>query len=56
MREWLYILAPVAAIAYFIAFPRYFIPLLNWMMSIVQWASWAHPSGGGRHAIERFAL
>jgi hypothetical protein len=35
MREWLYILVPVAAIAYIVAFPSHFIHLLNWLRGML---------------------
>ena len=36
MREWLFVLAPVALVIYFVMYPAQFIGLVHWIMSFVR--------------------
>ena len=36
MREWLLVLAPIAAIVYFLTYPSEFTALMNWLASLLQ--------------------
>jgi hypothetical protein len=37
LREWLFVLAPVAAVLYFIAFPEQLGPAMDWAESTTRW-------------------
>jgi hypothetical protein len=36
MREWLFVLAPVALVIYFVMYPAQFQGLVGWIMSMVR--------------------
>jgi hypothetical protein len=36
MREWLFVLAPVALVIYFVMYPAQFHGLVGWIMSMVR--------------------